>query len=68
MGPKQGLNGVDNGQLWFDHVRVPRESLLDAYGSVAPDGTYTSPIPSISQRFGVTVGGLTTGECITLCG
>jgi acyl-CoA oxidase len=23
-GPKMGLNGVDNGQLWFDHVRVPR--------------------------------------------
>jgi acyl-CoA oxidase len=24
MGPKMGLNGVDNGQMWFDHVRVPR--------------------------------------------
>ena len=23
-GPKQGLNGVDNGQIWFDAVRVPR--------------------------------------------
>jgi len=24
QGPKMGLNGVDNGQIWFDHVRVPR--------------------------------------------
>ena len=24
MGPKMGLNGVDNGQIWFDRVRVPR--------------------------------------------
>ncbi len=23
-GPKMGLNGVDNGQIWFDGVRVPR--------------------------------------------
>ncbi|MEW5319808.1 MAG: hypothetical protein WDW38_010934 [Sanguina aurantia] len=28
-GPKMGLNGVDNGQLWFDNFRVPRASLLD---------------------------------------
>ena len=23
-GLKMGLNGVDNGQIWFDHVEVPR--------------------------------------------
>ena len=56
-----GLNGVDNGQLWFDHVRVPRDALLDRYASVAEDGTYSSPIPSVAQRFGTMVGGLTTG-------
>jgi acyl-CoA oxidase len=28
-GHKGGLNGVDNGRLHFDHVRVPRENLLD---------------------------------------
>src|SRR5680860_813085 len=27
-GRKAGLNGVDNGRLTFDHVRVPREALL----------------------------------------
>ena len=38
-GPKAGLNGVDNGQIWFDDVRVPRDDMLDAFASVAPDGT-----------------------------
>ncbi len=34
-GHKGGLNGVDNGRLWFDDVRVPRDALLDRYGQVA---------------------------------
>lgn len=51
-GPKMGLNGVDNGRIWFSHVRVPLANLLDRYASVAPDGTYTSPIPTVSSRFG----------------
>mgnify|MGYP006279553449 CR=1 FL=1 len=32
MGPKQGLNGVDNGQLWFSNLHVPRDALLDKFG------------------------------------
>ncbi|KAK9816668.1 hypothetical protein WJX72_003499 [[Myrmecia] bisecta] len=63
-GPKMGLNGVDNGQIWFDHVRVSRDALLDAFASVAPDGTYSSPIKSVAQRFGTMVGGLTTGRML----
>jgi acyl-CoA oxidase len=63
-GPKAGLNGVDNGQIWFDNVRVPREDMLDAYASVAPDGTYSSPIASVGARFGTMVGGLTTGRML----
>lgn len=50
-GEKMGLNGVDNGRLWFDKVRIPRENLLDRFASVAPDGTYDSPIPSDGKRF-----------------
>jgi acyl-CoA oxidase len=50
-GEKMGLNGVDNGRLWFDHLRIPRENMLDRYASVAPDGTYESPIPSDGKRF-----------------
>ena len=61
-GPKMGLNGVDNGQIWFDHVKVPRDALLDKYASVSAEGVYSSSIKSVGQRFGVTVGGLTTGD------
>jgi acyl-CoA oxidase len=50
-GLKGGLNGIDNGRLHFDHVRVPRADLLDRYGSVAADGTYSSPIASPGRRF-----------------
>lgn len=50
-GLKGGLNGIDNGRLHFTHVRVPRHDLLDRYGSVAPDGRYSSPIPSPGRRF-----------------
>jgi acyl-CoA oxidase len=50
-GEKMGLNGVDNGRLWFDKVRVPRENLLDRFAQVDADGTYSSPIPSEGRRF-----------------
>ena len=48
-------------QIWLDHVRVRRDDLLDAFASVAADGTYSSPIKTVSARFGTMVGGLTTG-------
>ena len=50
-GEKMGLNGVDNGRLWFDQVRVPRENLLDRFAQVHPDGTYSSAIASDGKRF-----------------
>jgi acyl-CoA oxidase len=61
-GPKGGLNGVDNGRLAFDHVRVPRSHLLNRYGDVAPDGTYTSPITSPGRRFFTMLGTLVQGR------
>lgn len=60
-GPKAGLNGVDNGQIWFDHVRVPRDALLNRFADVSAEGVYSSSIPSLTTRFGVVVGGLTVG-------
>ena len=61
-GLKGGLNGVDNGQLWFDHVRVPRANLLNRYGDVAADGTYSSPIASPGRRFFTMLGTLVQGR------
>lgn len=61
-GPKAGLNGVDNGRLSFDHVSVPREMLLDRYGQVAADGTYTSSIENETRRFFTMLGTLVRGR------
>ncbi|NNF58066.1 MAG: acyl-CoA oxidase, partial [Rhodothermaceae bacterium] len=61
-GTKLGLNGIDNGQIWFDRVRIPRENLLDRFAQVRPDGTYSSPIPSSSKRFFTMLGTLVGGR------
>lgn len=61
-GAKLGLNGVDNGRLWFDHVRIPRENLLDKLATVAPDGTYFSPIENPTRRFFTMLGTLIQGR------
>ncbi|PWH07821.1 acyl-CoA dehydrogenase [Brachybacterium endophyticum] len=61
-GEKGGLNGIDNGRLAFDHVRVPRTNLLNRYGDVAADGTYTSPIDSPGRRFFTMLGTLVQGR------
>lgn len=59
---KGGLPGVDNGRIVFDHVRVPRENLLNKYGDVAPDGTYSSPIENPGRRFFTMIGTLIRGR------
>ena len=61
-GLKGGLNGVDNGLIGFDHVRVPRESLLDRFASVSEEGHYDSPIPGDSKRFFTMLGTLVGGR------
>ncbi|TDC88389.1 acyl-CoA oxidase [Saccharopolyspora aridisoli] len=61
-GRKAGLNGVDNGRIYFDQVRVPRENLLNRYGDVAEDGTYSSPIDSQGKRFFTMLGTLVRGR------
>jgi acyl-CoA oxidase len=61
-GVKGGLNGIDNGRLHFDSVRIPRFNLLDRYGQVAADGSYTSDIPSPGRRFFTMLGALVQGR------
>ncbi|CDF38750.1 acyl-CoA oxidase [Chondrus crispus] len=61
-GPKAGLNGVDNGRIWFDRVRVPRENMLSSMSSVSPDGRYSSSFTSPDARFGAQLAALTGGR------
>ena len=57
-----GLNGVDNGRLWFDGVRVPREALLNRFADVSEDGTYSSEIENPNRRFFTMLGTLVQGR------
>jgi acyl-CoA oxidase len=61
-GLKGGLNGIDNGRLHFSGVRIPRTNLLNRYGDVAEDGTYSSPIESPGRRFFTMLGTLVQGR------
>ncbi|MDP5168960.1 MAG: acyl-CoA dehydrogenase family protein [Bacteroidia bacterium] len=68
-GGKLGLNGVDNGRLWFHQVRIPRENLLNKFGQVSEDGQYQSPIASESARFFTMLGTLVGGRiCVPMAG
>ncbi|KAI8912057.1 acyl-CoA dehydrogenase/oxidase [Powellomyces hirtus] len=65
MGYKLGANGVDNGKLWFDNVRIPAENILNKYADVTPEGTYVSAINSRRARFLVVADQLLAGRlCI----
>jgi acyl-CoA oxidase len=61
-GHKLGLNGVDNGRIWFDNVNVPRENLLDKYGTITNEGQYESTIENPSARFFTMLGALVVGR------
>jgi acyl-CoA oxidase len=65
-GEKMGLAGVDNGRIWFDQVRVPREALLNRFGDVSAEGGYTSPIENPNRRFFTMLGTLVQGRvCVS---
>ena len=61
-GTKMGLNGVDNGQIWFDHVKVPRTELLNRFADVTADGQYRSEIQTPTARFFTMIGTLVSGR------
>ena len=61
-GAKEGLNGVDNGRIRFDRVRIPHDALLDRFAQVTHDGEYLSPIPSAGRRFFTMLGTLIAGR------
>jgi acyl-CoA oxidase len=61
-GYKMGLNGVDNGRIWFDNVEVPVANLLNKYGSIDQNSQYSSPIENPSKRFFTMLGALVGGR------
>jgi acyl-CoA oxidase len=68
-GYKIGLNGVDNGRLWFDQVKVPVDNLLDKYGGIDDKGQYQSSIANENKRFFTMLGALVAGRiCVGSAG
>ncbi|MYX74721.1 acyl-CoA dehydrogenase [Streptomyces sp. SID3915] len=61
-GRKMGLNGVDNGRIRFDGVRVPREALLNRFADVTAEGVYESSIDNPDRRFFTMLGTLVQGR------
>lgn len=57
-----GLNGIDNGRIWFDHVRVPRENLLNRFADITPEGDYESALPNADKRFAMMIAELVSGR------
>jgi acyl-CoA oxidase len=68
-GYKLGLNGVDNGKIWFHQVPVPRKNLLNKYGNITSDGIYESDIKNPNKRFFTMLGTLVGGRiCVARAG
>jgi acyl-CoA oxidase len=61
-GLKLGLNGVDNGRIWFRNARVPKIELLNRFAEVTDDGQYRSNIKSNNSRFFTMIGALVNGR------
>lgn len=61
-GEKLGLEGVDNGRISFNQVRIPRAALLDRFASISVAGDYESEISSPGRRFFTMLGTLVGGR------
>eukprot|EP00270_Netrium_digitus_P019693 TRINITY_DN782_c0_g1_i1.p1 TRINITY_DN782_c0_g1~~TRINITY_DN782_c0_g1_i1.p1 ORF type:complete len:724 (-),score=161.70 TRINITY_DN782_c0_g1_i1:168-2216(-) len=61
-GYKVGLNGVDNGAIRFHNIRIPRDNMLNRFGSVSSNGEYSSDLPTSSKRFAAMLGELVGGR------
>lgn len=67
-GYKKGLNGVDNGIIQFDKIKIPRENLLANYGFIDLDGKYTNRFDSENERFAELLSTLSGGRGVLASG
>lgn len=61
MGPKDGLNGVDNGFLQFKNHRIPKDCMFNRAGDMDKKGKYTGSSDT-KKRMGVMLGTLSMGR------
>jgi len=65
-GPKEGLNGIDNGWMLFQNYRVPYDALLDRFSQISADGKFKSSIKNPEKRFSAMLAGLCRGRISVL--
>ena len=63
-GPKNGLNGIDNGFIMFDKYRIPLDNQLSRISGVNDQGNFFSAIPNEDKRFATQLGTLSGGRVI----
>jgi len=61
-GRKMGLNGVDNGVIYFNNVVISKDNMLDRFAGVSEEGKFVSPIASDNRRFFTMLGTLVGGR------
>jgi acyl-CoA oxidase len=61
-GPKNGCNGIDNGFILLDNVRVPVENQLDRISGVNEEGKFFTHVEGEEKRFGIQLGALSGGR------
>ncbi|XP_023703174.1 peroxisomal acyl-coenzyme A oxidase 3 isoform X2 [Cryptotermes secundus] len=62
LGEKNGLNGIDNGFIIFQHYRIPRESLLNRLSDVTLDGDYETAFTTPEQQLGAALENLSAAR------
>lgn len=62
MGPKIGLNGVDNGFLVFDNYRISKAFLMNRNADITPSGEYVAKVSDKKKRMGASFGILSAGR------
>ena len=63
LGQKQGLNGIDNGWIQFDSVRIPHDHMLCRYSGVDFEKGFYLPPPRKEMAYGALIG--TRAQLIT---
>jgi acyl-CoA oxidase len=65
-GKKIGMDGVDNGFMLFNQVRIPKDNLLNRFSNVTEAGEFQTLIENPDHRFGMQLGALGTGRILVL--